>query len=155
MLYDFELAGRRVRLWQRPGESYEHVLMKALGYAMYAEQFPELEIEQAVGLRYKPDLVARATAVGGPRFPFWGECGQTSMRKAHWLLKHAGIGQLVLFKIIANAAALATVLRAAIAARYRHDGRVLIVNFRSDIVALTADREFATVPRNWYTNIEV
>ena len=31
MLYDFELVERRVRLWKRPGESYDHVLMKALG----------------------------------------------------------------------------------------------------------------------------
>ncbi|HKP73789.1 MAG TPA: hypothetical protein VJT82_12680, partial [Pyrinomonadaceae bacterium] len=62
MHYDFELAGRRVRLWQRTGESYEHVLMKALGYAMYVREFPALEIEQRVGLRYKPDLVARRTS---------------------------------------------------------------------------------------------
>ena len=35
-LYYFELAGRGVRLWQRPGETYRHVLLKALGFAMFA-----------------------------------------------------------------------------------------------------------------------
>jgi len=99
MLYDFELAGRRVRLWQRTGESYEHVLMKALGYAMFVREFPALEIEQRVGLRYKPDLVARRGndtdgADFAKPFAFWGECGTTALRKINWLLKHAGVARL-------------------------------------------------------------
>jgi hypothetical protein len=60
MLHDFYLAGKRVRLWQRGGESYEHILMKALGFAMFASRYPNLEIETKIGLRYKPDLIARA-----------------------------------------------------------------------------------------------
>jgi uncharacterized protein YaeQ len=70
MLYDFELKGRRVRLWQRPGESYEHILMKALGFVMFVDEFPNIEIEKSVGLRYKPDLVAQNEA---GEFIFWGE----------------------------------------------------------------------------------
>ncbi|HEY0098783.1 MAG TPA: hypothetical protein VGB76_07495 [Pyrinomonadaceae bacterium] len=156
MHYDFELAGRRVRLWQRTGESYEHVLMKALGYAMFAVEFPALEIEQRVGLRYKPDLVAR----GGGRefeapFAFWGECGQTAMRKTHWLLKHAGVARLVLFKIISHPNALAEELRAAIDERYREPERLVLINFRSDIVARTDERRIARVPESWYTRIVV
>ncbi len=64
MLHDFQIAGRKVRLWQRNGESYEHILMKALGYAMFARQYPTLEIETKVGLRYKPDLVVQPPFVG-------------------------------------------------------------------------------------------
>jgi hypothetical protein len=86
VLYDFELAGRRVRLWKRLGESYEHVLMKALAYAMFVPLYPGLEIERRVGLRYKPDLVAQGS---DGRFLFWGECGANSVRKTAWLLKHA------------------------------------------------------------------
>lgn len=54
-----------MRLWQRPGESYGHVLLKALGYAMFVGEYPGLEIELSVGLRYKPDLVALNVAGGG------------------------------------------------------------------------------------------
>jgi hypothetical protein len=157
MHYDFELAGRRVRLWQRTGESYEHVLMKALGYAMFVPEFPALEIEQRVGLRYKPDLVAR----GGGRefeapFAFWGECGQTAVRKTLWLLKHAGVARLVLFKIINNSAALSEELRAAVDERYRAPERLVLVNFRSDIVARTTnERRIARVPESWYTRTVV
>ena len=114
VLYDFELAGRRVRLWKRLGESYEHVLMKALGYAMFVAEYPELEIESRVNLRYRPDLLARDEQ---GRFQFWGECGANSVRKTAWLLKHAGVGQLALFKIEKNVAQLAAQLREEIPAR--------------------------------------
>src|SRR5215213_8777712 len=126
LLYDFELSGRRVRLWKKLGESYEHVLMKALGYAMFVGEFPELEIERRVGLRYKPDLVARD---GTGRFLFWGECGANSVRKTAWLLKHAGVERLVLFKIGRGLTQLAATLRASIDPRYRPTGRLLLINF--------------------------
>ncbi|HEV2800499.1 MAG TPA: hypothetical protein VGW12_08380 [Pyrinomonadaceae bacterium] len=156
MLYDFELAGRRVRLWQRTGESYEHVLMKALGYAMYVGEFPSLEIEQRVGLRYKPDLVARSTdAEFALPFAFWGECGQTSMRKTAWLLKHAGVARLVLFKMIGNYGALVEELRASVDERYRATGRLVVVNFVADIALVTRERRIARVPAEWYTRIVV
>lgn len=155
MLHDFDLAGRRVRAWQRPGESYEHVLMKALGYAMYVAEFPTLEIEVEVGLRYKPDLVARGDATGGGRFQFWGECGTVTMRKIAWLLKHGDVERLVIFKINYGVASLASELRAAIGDRYRPSGRLLVVNFVADIAARTTQRRIARVPQSWYTTIVV
>ena len=155
MLYDFELAGRRVRLWQRAGESYEHVLMKALGYAMFVGEFPGLEIEQRVGLRYKPDLVARSPREEfAPPFAFWGECGQTALRKTAWLLKHAGVGRLVIFKM-RPALALAGELRAAVDERYRAAGRLVIISFAPDIVERTRERRIARVPDGWYTTTVV
>ncbi|HEY0083661.1 MAG TPA: hypothetical protein VGB61_12785 [Pyrinomonadaceae bacterium] len=154
MLYDFELAGRRVRLWQRTGESYEHVLMKALGYAMFVGEFPALEIEQRVGLRYKPDLVARGAEFASP-FAFWGECGQTAVRKTAWLLKHAGVARLVLFKITGNPAALVKELRDSIDERYRAPGRLSVVNFAPDIVARTRERRIKRVCESWYTQTAV
>ncbi|MCA1567776.1 MAG: hypothetical protein LC803_19450 [Acidobacteria bacterium] len=150
MLYDFELAGRRVRLWQRTGESYEHVLMKALGYAMFVGEFPAMEIEQRVGLRYKPDLVARGGAEFALPFAFWGECGQTAVRKTAWLLKHAGVARLVLFKI-GSSSALVKELRAVVDERYRAPERLVIVNFVSDIVERTLERRIARVAEGWYT----
>ena len=152
MLYDFELAGRRVRLWKKHGESYGHVLMKALGYAMFVREFPQLEIERRVGLRYKPDLVAR-DATG--RFVFWGECGANSVRKTAWLLKHAGVERLVLFKIDHAVSQLAATLREEVAPRYRPPGRLLLVNFVGDVVARTLERRIERVPKNWYTETEL
>jgi hypothetical protein len=148
--YDFELAGRRVRLWKRTGESYEHILMKALGYAMFVREFPQLLIEERVGLRYKPDLVARDDA---GRFLLWGECGVNSLRKTVWLLKHAGVERLVLFKIGRGITQLAQMLRAAIPPRYRAPGRVLLINFSEDVVGHTLERRIERVPNEWYTQV--
>jgi hypothetical protein len=156
MVYDFELAGRRVRLWQRTGEGYGHVLLKALGYALFVEEYPRLEIELRVGLRYKPDLVARAGAdEAGPRFPFWGECGMVSMRKVAWLLKHGGVGTLALFKIERGGVALVKELREAVGPRYREGGRLLLFNFVGDIETLSAGRRIGRVPEGWYTKTVV
>ena len=151
MLHDFTLAGRRVRLWQRPGETYAHVLLKALGYAMYVGEYPHLEIEPKVGLRYVPDLVARNVERERVPFAFWGECGLVSMRKVAWLLKHAGVERLALFKLTTNAHALAAELRAVVDARYRAGSRLFVVNFVAEIAQLAADRRIARVPQSWYT----
>lgn len=150
MLHDFYLAGNRVRLWQRTGESYEHILMKALGYAMFAREYPNLEIEIKVGLRYKPDLIA----VGADGdFLFWGECGQNSIRKTHWILKHTRARRLILFKIGQNVAQIIKQMRDEIPAKYRADGRLTLINFVSDIVNLTASRQIGKVERDWFSEI--
>jgi uncharacterized protein YaeQ len=148
MLYDFELKGRRVRLWQRPGESYEHILMKALGFVMFVDEFPNIEIEKSVGLRYKPDLVAQNEA---GEFIFWGECGANSVRKTVWLLKHARVEKLVLFKIGQNVRQLIEQLREEVAPRYRVNEKLSLINFNSDIVELTSGRKINIIPADWYT----
>ncbi len=158
MLHDFELAGRRVRLWQRRGETYEHVLLKALGFAMYVGDYPGLEIELPVGLRYKPDLVALNEGPGpraGARFLFWGECGMVSMRKVAWLLKHGDTERLVLFKIGGGVKAYTHELRDSVEPRYRGAGRLTLVNFAPDIAERAAERRIESVPAGWYELIEV
>jgi hypothetical protein len=153
MLHDFQLAKqKRVRLWQRTGESYEHILMKALGYAMFSETYPALEIEMKVGLRYKPDLIAVAR---NGDFDFWGECGQNSIRKTHWILKHTRTSKLVLFKIGINIEQLIKQLRGEIPAKYRSNGKLRLINFVSDIKNLTAAKQIEKVSRDWFTEIEI
>lgn len=152
LLYDFELARQRVRLWKRVGESYEHVLMKALGYAMFVREHPRLQIEQSVGLRYKPDLVERDARTG--RFSFWGECGTTSVRKIGWLLKHAGVERLVLFKIEPRVQAFTEEIRAQVARKYLRE-RVSVINFDTAIVEGTLARKIDCVPAPLYETIVV
>ena len=152
VLFDFELSGRRMRLWKRVGESYEHVLMKALGYAMFVQQFPALEIERDVGLRYKPDVVANKE---NGQFAFWGECGTTNMRKAAWLMKRTAVELLVLFKIERSVMPFVDELRLRTSSRYRPQGRVQVVNFVDDISERTASRKITRVPQRWYTLINV
>ncbi len=152
MLHDFYLAGRRVRLWQRTGESYEHILMKALAFAMFIDKYPNLEIEVKIGLRYKPDLIARN---GDDGFQFWGECGVNSIRKTGWILKHTHTSKLVLFKIGQNPNQLAKQLREEIAPKYRAGGKLSLINFVSDIVGLTATKQIEKVSQDWFDKFEI
>ncbi len=153
MLHDFYLAGERVRLWQRQGETYEHVLMKALGYAMFIKKHPRLEIEKKVGLRYKPDLVVQN---GERDFDFWGECGANSIRKTHWILKHTYTKKLVLFKIApASVEQLIEQLRSEIPEKYRTKNRLVLINFVSGIVKLTESQQIAKVSQDWFSEMKI
>lgn len=152
MLHDFQLAGERVRLWQRPGESYEHVLMKALGYAMFIEKYPRLEIEKVVNLRYKPDLIVQN---GDRDFEFWGECGQNAIRKTHWILKHTRTEKFALFKIGINAEQLVKQIHEEIPEKYRPKDRLILINFVNNIVKLTESKQIAKVSQDWFSETKI
>lgn len=152
MLHDFYPAGKRLRLWQRPGESYEHILMKALGFAMFVGEFPDLEIETKLGLRYTPDLIAFSAKND---FAFWGECGQNSIRKTHWILKHTRTEKMVLFKIGVNAEQIIKQIREEIPPKYRANGRLRLINFCNNIVKLTESKQIEKVEKDWFDEFEI
>lgn len=56
--------------------------MKALLWALYLPQYPDLAVEVSIGHRYKPDLVVLQD--GTP--VFWGECGHVGLQKLRALL---------------------------------------------------------------------
>ena len=147
MQHNFELAGEKMRLWQNKGESYEHILMKALGFAMFIEKYPNLEIEKRVGLRYKPDLIAQN---GKRDFEFWGECGQNSISKTAWLLKHTSIKEFALFKIGFNSDVLIKQIRKDVPEKYRPKNTLILINFTKDIKDLTADKKIEKVSDDWF-----
>jgi hypothetical protein len=127
---------------------------------MFVGEYPSLEIERPVGLRYKPDLVSLNEGEGGrpragARFHFWGECGMVSMRKVAWLLKHGDAERRVLFKTGAGVKAYTRELRDSVEPRYRDGGRLTLVNFANDIAELAAARNIESVPESWYEKIEV
>jgi len=87
--------GQQVVLIKKPLESQEHVVMKALLWALYLPQYPGLTIEVAIGDRYKPDVVA-LDSFGEPLF--WAEAGQVGRDKLRSLARryrqtHFAIGR--------------------------------------------------------------
>lgn len=126
--------------------------MKALGYAMFVETYPHLEIEVKIGLRYKPDLIARK---GDGDFQFWGECGANSIRKTAWILKHTRTEKFVLFKIGQNIEQLLKQLREEIPAKYRSKERFSLVNFTDEIADLTASRQIEKVSQDWFAEFKI
>jgi len=77
--------GRRLVLVKRREESAEHVIQKALLWAMLLPEYPDLRVEVPLPrpIRYKPDLLA-LDAMDEPLF--WGECGEVSVEKLRFLL---------------------------------------------------------------------
>ncbi|HEX3050128.1 MAG TPA: hypothetical protein VHP83_05690 [Aggregatilineaceae bacterium] len=65
-------------------ERPEHVIMKALLWALYLPVYPNLTVEVGVGDRYKPDVVALDDE-GKP--VLWAEAGQVSMEKIRSLVR--------------------------------------------------------------------
>ncbi len=81
----FRSGNASIVLIKRPVESIEHVLQKALLWAMYLPMYPALRVEVPFSAtsRYKPDLLA----LNGDRPIFWGECGVVSLAKLEDLLR--------------------------------------------------------------------
>lgn len=76
--------GKQVVFVKKPSESTEHVMMKALLWALYLPQYPDLTVEVPVGDRYRPDLVA----LDGSRQPaFWAEAGDVGTAKIRSLAR--------------------------------------------------------------------
>lgn len=77
--------GQSLVLIKRPIESAEHVLQKALLWALYLPRYPNLRVEVHLPQpsRYKPDLLA-LDAHDEPIF--WGECGVVALDKLRFLL---------------------------------------------------------------------
>lgn len=150
-LYHFTIAGTHLKLYKRVGESYEHVLMKALGFALFHSRYATLEIERDIGWRYRPDLIALAE---NQQIAFWGECGQVSMRKVAWLAKHSRAEHIVLFRNGVSPANLIAQLQREIEARYRPASRLQLINFKPELIGEIRE-EITTVPTDWYERYEI
>jgi hypothetical protein len=77
--------GHSLVLVKRPIESAEHVLQKALLWALYLPRYPNLRVEVPLPhpSRYKPDILA----LDERQEPIlWGECGEVAIEKLRFLL---------------------------------------------------------------------
>lgn len=147
-IFETATAGGKLRLWQAAGESYEHVLMKALAYTIFVSEHPDLQVE----VRYKSDLIAVASDGG---FDLWVECGMVSIVKTRWLLKHSSAKRIIICKIGVGIDQLVKQMRSEIPSKYRSASRLSIYNFVSDIRNLTASKQIAKVSSDWYTVTQV
>ncbi|MDQ3250150.1 MAG: hypothetical protein M3Q45_13200 [Chloroflexota bacterium] len=79
--------GRQVVFVKNPHEHTHHVLMKALLWALYLQTYPALQVEIAIGDRYRPDVVALHDTDPRADPHFWGEAGQVGVEKIHTLVR--------------------------------------------------------------------
>ena len=67
----------KLHLVKTKGESVEHVLLKALLWALLLPTHPDAVCERDLGLKYRPDVVA----LDGLAPVWWGECGSVKPSK--------------------------------------------------------------------------
>ena len=91
----FRAHGKQMVFFKKSFESNIHVLTKAFLWALFLPEYPDLSIEIPVGDRYKPDLVQTSES-GVP--VFWGEAGQVSQKKIHYLVNRLRSTHLVFAK---------------------------------------------------------
>jgi len=77
--WTFRAHGKQMVFFKKSFESDIHVLTKALLWALFLPDYPELSVEISIGNRYKPDLV-QTSDNGMPIF--WGEAGRVSQKKS-------------------------------------------------------------------------
>ena len=120
--------GQRVIFIKKVGESAEYVLMKALLWALYLPQYPDMRVEVRVGDRYKPDLVA----LGEDDLPrFWAEAGQVGKQKIHKLVRLYRATHFVIARWEQHLDPLETIVREALAG-VRRDAPFDLISFPAD-----------------------
>lgn len=93
--WTFRAHGRQMIFIKKNMESPQHVWTKALTWALFLPEYPDISVEPTMELRYKPDLV-QLDARGQP--VFWGEAGRISHRKIRWLVKRSRSTHIVFAK---------------------------------------------------------
>ncbi len=81
--YTFRFGGKKIIFIKKPSESEAHVFGKAVLFALYRDEYPDLTVEIPVEGKYKPDLVSFDEE---GRLRFWAESGTVSRRKVADLL---------------------------------------------------------------------
>ncbi len=122
-------VGQRKHVFAKgSGESERHVLLKALLFATFVDQYPDLLVERNIGQRYKPDLVAL-----GPyqSVRFWAESGVTSRDKVRWLVRHVRDGHLVFARQAGAGDTFPDLVAEAVSRETRH-GLVEVLSFAED-----------------------
>ncbi len=131
--------GQTLVLVKRPVESTEHVLQKALLWALYLPAYPGLRVEVPLpgAGRYKPDLLA----FDGERPVIWCECGVVSVAKMNALLPRYRATHFVFSKWGFSPHALDAFAGMIDAALHgvRRTAPVELISFDADTVAFVGD----------------
>ena len=137
--WTFRAHGKQTVFIKKAFESDSHVLMKALIWALFLPDYPNLSVEIQIGHRFKPDLV-QMDDDGQP--VFWGEAGRVSQRKMQALVQRFRTTHFVFAKWDRNLAPFHKVLRKA-RKSIKRTAPVELISFPGDSRERFIDRDGA------------
>ncbi|WP_025745616.1 hypothetical protein [Kallotenue papyrolyticum] len=140
--------GQTLVLVKRPYERVEHVVQKALLWALYLPSYPALRVEVPLPQpsRYKPDLLALDLA-GEPSF--WGECGEVALDKLRFLLQRFRRTHFVCSKWATRLDPFAALIEAALTDA-RRAAPVELIGFPGHALEWIADDGTIAIPARGY-----
>ncbi len=83
----------QITLFKRKGVPFDHVILKALAYALYWKEFDDIRLDPHLSLKFQPDLLAVDLA-GEPSL--WIQCGKADAAHLEYALKHTRAREVVL-----------------------------------------------------------
>jgi hypothetical protein len=107
MKYTFTLREQGTRekiILESRGDQPWHVLLKLLAYICFRTDFPHIQIEQFVGQRHKPDLVALAPIT--EQVELWIDCGQIETDRLGRICRKNRDASVYVFKSTAREASM-------------------------------------------------
>lgn len=124
-------GGRQIVVVKKSYESTEHVVMKALIWALYLPTYGDLTVEVAIGDKYKPDVVSLDER-GEPQF--WGEAGDVSTAKIKSLARRYKRTHFALGKWDTRLGPLIEIVRRALAEVPGRTAPFDLISFPSDSI---------------------
>lgn len=122
----FRVAGKPLNLFKAKGESTHHVYLKVLVYALYQEQYEQLQFDPHVDGRYQPH-VASLDLAGD--VVFWAHCGEAKIEEVAHILKHSDAREVVLVKEAVDIPGYVAHIKRQIHYRYTN-GKLRILSFQ-------------------------
>lgn len=138
--------GQHIVIVKGTRERFEHPLMKALLWALYLPDYPNMTVEIKIGDKYKPDVVAFAPGVDlrGGTPVFWGEAGQVGRDKIQSLVRRYPQTHFALAKWQSRLDPYMAIVESALAGT-RRSAPFDLINFREGSEHLIDDDGYITI----------
>lgn len=142
--YHFRLDGHSQTVFKPKERPYTDVLLKALGYAVLVDRYPDLEVNPPPYRKHQADLMAR-DAAGEP--VLWVYASDPNWDELLYVIRHVSPREVVILRLAEESAPFMEKLRRHV--HYRHRSALSVVTFPMDVTYLV-DLDHLYVSPDWY-----
>jgi len=143
--YTFRYEGKHIKVFKESGESYQHVLLRLLGYILYYKKYHSIEVNPVFYQKYKSDLMA-LDYEGKPAF--WGECGRVRWEVIEYIYRHTDVQEIVLIESEEYIETFLEIVKQKIPKKFL--SRIKVINFLPDFVNEWLDPSDVVLYKDWY-----
>lgn len=142
--YHFRLNGTSQTVFKPKDVPYSRVLLKAMGYYLFHDKYPHLEVDPAPYRKHQADLLAR-DPFGEPLF--WGYAREPVWDELMFVLRHVSPQEVVILRIGEETEAFMAKVRKHV--HYKNRQPLSVITFSPDVGYLV-DLDHVYVSPDWY-----